>query len=869
MAKLRIKTKKPWIGYPGSTLQQNYAEELTHGYLYWEIQDRDNFDVKFCELPNPKPYVTIDWTGDVAGTVASARAYPLGTRFRVYNHDLLPQKDALALASSLRQELLATEVTFKTDDQVARNVINTGGVSIVKEDLRSVDALVRLLREFYGEGSNLEEEDWTVIHDLVKGYLAVAAGSEEIVRNTKWSLRHLQFDNMFAYGEGNVINFDAMNGVLGIFGPNRAGKSSIPGTIMYSLFNSTDRGSIKNLHVINARKPYGYSKAIINVDGIDYVIERQTVKNENKKGHVNASTHLNVFKINESGEAEDLAGEDRKDTEKVVRKLIGNPEDFLLTSLSAQDEVKMFISQGSTKRRQVVSRFLDLDICDRIYSLANNDVNATKVLLRALPDRDWKKLDEQCTARLAECDRLIEEKDEQLVDFQDKLEQLRRRLAGHQDFTPVTKAQVDGQRSRVASLTRQVDDLRGQIDQGKEEITKNEEKSRTIADLLKENNLVDLKRRLDAFKTLESSVVALRHAHEKEATTLKQQERSLKILDEVPCGDSFPTCKFIKDAHINKGKLDGQRDRVTKALASLQKAEDALTVLKTENLADRVSKIERLQDLASKLSVATSTKHVELVKLESNLESLVSSLEPARSRLLELEEALKNEENAEVVALRSEIDEAQAATRRLDKEKMELATDRGRVRTIMDKHHGELTQREEVLQKMKTYELVANAFHRKGIPSVIVSSQLPTINAEVAKILHGIVDFTVELEPDDDSDSMEVYINYGDSRRIIELGSGMEKMISSIAIRVALINVSTLPKTDLFIIDEGFGALDDAGVEACNRLLSSLKRYFRTIIVITHVDGVKDAADQVLEITKHEKDARVVYNSGDGTDRGR
>jgi DNA repair exonuclease SbcCD ATPase subunit len=87
----------------------------------------------------------------------------------------------------------------------------------------------------------------------------------------------------------------------------------------------------------------------------------------------------------------------------------------------------------------------------------------------------------------------------------------------------------------------------------------------------------------------------------------------------------------------------------------------------------------------------------------------------------------------------------------------------------------------------------------------------------------------------------------------------MEKMISSIAIRVALINVSSLPKTDMFIIDEGFGALDDAGVESCNRLLASLKRYFKTVIVITHVDGVKDAADVVLEITKNEKDSSVRY----------
>src|SRR5690606_18371099 len=122
-------------------------------------------------------------------------------------------------------------------------------------------------------------------------------------------------------------NFDQLNGIVGVFGPNRIGKSSIIGTMMYSLFNTTDRGSVKNLHVVNARQPYCYTKAIINVNGTNYVIERQTVKHETRRGQVHAGTALNVFRINESGEAEDLAGEQRTDTEKVIRKLIGSAED--------------------------------------------------------------------------------------------------------------------------------------------------------------------------------------------------------------------------------------------------------------------------------------------------------------------------------------------------------------------------------------------------------------------------------------------------------------------------------------------------------------------------------------------------------------
>jgi exonuclease SbcC len=152
------------------------------------------------------------------------------------------------------------------------------------------------------------------------------------------------------------------------------------------------------------------------------------------------------------------------------------------------------------------------------------------------------------------------------------------------------------------------------------------------------------------------------------------------------------------------------------------------------------------------------------------------------------------------------------------------------------------------------------AVSKKGIPRLIMKSQLPYINNEISKILQGVMGFTVELEADSDTNSMDVFINYGDSRRVIELGSGMEKMISSLAIRVALINVSSLPKPDVFIIDEGFGTLDENNVAACNRLLDSMRKWFKNIMIISHVDGVKDAVDNTLDISSSGKDAKITYN---------
>jgi len=864
--KIKVRTQRPWIGYPGSVLQQNYAEDVTHGYLLWDIEDRNNFDVKFQELPNPKPFVTIDWQGSVDQTLVEASKHPRGGRFRIKNNDVLTQKEVMQLTSRLHQDMKAIEVTFKNEHQVNRNVINAGSVMIAKEDLRSVEILMKLLKEYHREG-NIDDCEWDAVQEQVATYLQKVLDSDDVVRNTKWMLKYLKFDNTFTYGSENVINFENLQGIVGIFGPNKSGKSSIVGTIMYALFNATDRGSIKNLSVVNIRQPYCYSNAIVDVNGTNYVIERQTTKYESKKGIVHAGTALNVLKIDENGNTIDLNGLDRNDTEKVVRNLIGNAEDCLLTSVAAQNDVNLFINQGTSQRRKILSRFLDLDIFDRMYELAKNDVNLSKGALKNFPDRDWAAIARVFDKQFALHADDIKEKDNLLHDANQRLHELRAQLAAFKDFSPVTKTQLEDQQRRVKALEDKLHATHDALQATRKNLDSMTNKVNSIELVCEEHDLIDLKRRLEACRTLESTFESLKHAHTQDSTMLKQQERSLKILDDVPCGDSFPTCKFIGDAFKNKGKIDQQRERTQKALDKLQKAEVALNDLKKEGLADKVSKVEQLLDAASKLRISMSNKTVELVKLENVAADLASDVEIARQRLLDLSEALKNEENVEVISLRNSLDETQKLVKTLDVDRLRLASEVGRLQSDQAKMQVDRAQRQELLQVMKAHDLIAQAFSRKGIPSLIVASQLPLINAEISKILNGIVNFNIELEQDDDSDSMEVYIDDEDGKRIIEVASGMEKTIASIAIRVALTNVSSLPKPDMFIIDESFGPLDPPSIEACNRLLVSLKRYFRCLIVISHVDGIKDVADCIIEITKVGNDAMVVYNDSWPKDR--
>jgi len=851
--------KKPWISYPGPPVQQNYAEDVEHGYLLWDIRSKNDWDVKFNKLPNPKPYVTIQWNGSVSDLLTTASIYPDGSRFRVRSSEALGQKEFSTISDLLKSSKFATEVTFKSDFFVGKSIVRSGGSTYEKTDLRNHEVLLKMMKDYYAT-ANVSEDQWKLVLEQIKNYLSNVVIGEETTRNAKWSLRYLEFENMFAYGSENVINFDKLNGIVGIFGPNRVGKSSIVGTIMYSLFNSTDRGAIKNVHVCNVRKPYCSSKVVLNHNGTDYVIERQTAKSENKKGIINATTSLNVFRVKDDGDADDLCGEQRNDTEKVIRNLIGNQEDFMMTSLSAQGETNQFISQGSTKRRAVLSRFLDLDIFDKLFELSNKDLASLKSQLKNYVDRDWDHTIKQYEDGINESEKEIKRLHAELKNKQVELSELQVLLSNHKDVTLVTIDQVKNFSKYVNSLQENCDAFNEQLEKLESEISEINKKLKTIESVKNENSLEELKDKVSSIKKLESVISDLAHIYEKENTLLQQQQKSLKILDEVPCGDQFPKCKFIKDAHTNKSKLHDQNSLVSSSLEKLNDAKKSLVVLEKESFSEKLDKLEKLLSLESKFILEISRKETECAKIKSNLDSKLLDLEKSKDKLTSLELAIKNDENEEVVSIKSNIEKLSKDIDSLMSDKVTAATRKGKITANLDKVIEEKNARESLLEKMKVYELVNSAFSKKGLPLIIIRSQLPAINLEISKILQGIVDFTVELENDESSDSLEIYINYGDSRRIIELCSGMEKSIASLAIRVAMINVSTLPKSDIFMMDEGFGTLDDASVESCNRLLVSLKRYFKTILIITHVDGIKDVVDHIVEITKNEKNSKVVFD---------
>ena len=158
---------------------------------------------------------------------------------------------------------------------------------------------------------------------------------------------------------------------------------------------------------------------------------------------------------------------------------------------------------------------------------------------------------------------------------------------------------------------------------------------------------------------------------------------------------------------------------------------------------------------------------------------------------------------------------------------------------------------QELEEKHAAYKYYLEAVKRDGVPYELISKALPAIENEVNNILSQLVDFTMTFEMD--GKNINNYIVYDvDNTWPLDLSSGMERFISSLAIRVGLINVSNLPRGNFLAIDEGFGTMDSENINSVDNLFQYLKTQFQFTLIVSHIDSMRDAVDTLLEIKKED-----------------
>jgi len=836
--------------YAGSTVQQNFGETNDKGFLIWDIQDKDKFNVKHIKIGNPKPFINVVVGPD--GEIGNEVFVPRGARIRLIANTNLSVDKVKAAIDTAKKRFNPESVTFVNKSLTNReNLQQISSLSRVMNlrDLAVQEEIIRTYLKEYNPDTELLEK----IYNMNKRFNSQVEQGEEIARNIDWKIRSLEWDNLFNYGESNKLNFDKLNGVVGIFGKNYTGKSSIIDALMYTVFNTTSKNNRKNLNIINQNRDKGRGKIVFDINGNEYIVERTSEKYTKKsKGVEITEAKTDVTFSEESDELHN--GLDRSDTDKNIRRFVGTVDDFLLTSMASQLNSLAFISEGSTQRKAILAKFLDLDMFETKFKLAKCEASEIKTILKKLEATDYDKEIELTKKNINDSEQLISLQKENVNNIEKRLEHKRESMfevnsflknakIEHAEASEIYISKIN-QQNILDSVVKKLVDINDKLQ--KIDTKKKELQVGLLAEPLKTSKeLAVYQAEVDALEKIEVEYTYL-------IKEINNGNFATEYMKEIPCKGEFPNCGFIKQANRMGNDVPAKKERLVQLNTDIEKIKGLMP--KYIELYDSVEKhvkcseqIEKIVSLEKDLLLEKEKNTSKRLAAESIIEQCDEKLSKIQNQKQIIDEIEKNKDlqrdlKQEIAIIETSLNSAQQKITALYKEN-------GYHVSHLETLEEQKQELEEKRKEFAAYDLYLKAMHPNGISYQVIKNKLPIINAEINKMLVNVVDFQVFLVNEDDKlDIMIKHPKY--DARPLEMGSGAEKSLASIAIRLAFLTVSSLPKSDIFILDEPGTALDSENLAGFIRILELIKGYFKTVLLISHLDVLKDAVDMQINIDR-------------------
>ena len=293
-----------------------------------------------------------------------------------------------------------------------------------------------------------------------------------------------------------------------------------------------------------------------------------------------------------------------------------------------------------------------------------------------------------------------------------------------------------------------------------------------------------------------------------------------KLLDGIPCGDGFPTCKFIKDANIAVATKEQSQNELSDATMCLSKLNPKTVEEKLHQYNVMNNSIAGHEKNISKLKLSREKNKTLKAKTQFALKSITEQI----NEYEENKETIENLEKliTEQATIRKNI---KATQKQLNKSEEKMLEGVKLVGTYEQKVQSLREQKQEyhdLRSSFAAYDLFMRCMHPNGIAYDVIKKKIPVINQEIAKVLANIVEFEIFFESS--GNKFDIFIKHPQyDERPIEMASGAEKTMAAMAIRLALLSVSSLPKGDLFILDEPGTALDEENMEGFIRILELIK----------------------------------------------
>lgn len=843
---------KPVIVYAGSMIQQNHGEDLKgHGFLLWDLK-RKMF--KHYELANDYGFYTVEI--NKGKLLTDLKDLPKKARIRTKCFESIPSqvKDVMA---ELKQKCEILESTFIRVDEFDTN--NTKVTHLLDiHNIFNVDYQNKLIEDSLAA----KKVDAVLIEKvkLLNKSINTQIPKDNTPKNIRWKPKTFEFDNMFSYGENNFIDFTQLRGTIGLFAPNAAGKSSIMDALAFCVFDKFSKG-YKAVHVLNTQKMTFKCKFNFEVSGVDYFIEREG--KADKKGNIKVD--VKFYKL-ENGNEVPLNGEARRSTNDIIRDYVGTYDDFILTVLSVQNsKTGSFVDLGQTERKDLLCQFMGLNVFDQLYNIANENFKETNTLLKNVSK-------DQLDADLINISGSIDINQSNITSFNSELAVLEQTKEEHNN----TLLQLSKNIVKLASvkyidiieLEKNKIDYEEKVGKFQSDISDNTTKLEVI-----DSQLSQLNSSLKSCENIETTYQEYKDAKKLEESKQYQIDRlkvvikskvdKLKKLEEHKYDPNCDYCinnVFVKDAIATKQEIENEKINAANIIseyntlkAAVEKFGDIETIYQTCQTVnnDRI-KLEKRREIIN-TSILRDENY--LITLQNTLKATVDAIDSfyKNKDTIENNQVLLNQIDEHKTIIKDVESEIKSVNSKL----FTSSTEKGKLQLQHKNTTDQLNKVKELEISYEAYKLYTAVVGRDGIPYEVITKTLPEIEKEVNNILSQIVEFTVTLATD--GKNIMSNIVYDDKRWPLEMASGMEKFVSGLAIRVALINISNLPRPNIICIDEGFGCADSDHLGQMGALFTYLKHQFDFIWIISHLDQMRDMVDMHLEIKKENGYSKIDF----------
>jgi exonuclease SbcC len=587
-----------------------------------------------------------------------------------------------------------------------------------------------------------------------------------------------------------------------------------------------------------------------------------------------------------------LTGNTIRETERKITDILRmDYQTFINSALLLQGRASEFSMKKPGERKEVLANILGLSLYDKLEKLAKDYTKEREILHQRLGS-DIARIEQELSQKsnyevelqgtqaaismlstevekqesaltaLRQSRERLKFKDEQYREIGKRIEQAERQLQhlntvaeGHRSKIERYDKILSRYQEEFTSIKMQSDDLaRREHDLGKRR--EDEKEISNQINLLRSNN-AQLKKEMDELKE-KIDLLGKGDAECPLCGTELGVEGRKRIMANYEAqgrekGDAF---------RANHGKIQQKEEELKSLRQEMSKLEATLTAERT-----------RLERQAGALERERTEAERSLPQEKEGLERAQKTVEDLRKALqedIERKKTLLSEIEA-LPRLERELGETEKAHRELRERERKYRDRLVEVQAGLRRFAQLETERETSIKELRSiaeeksiYDELATAFGKRGTQALIIEKALPEIEEEANRLLGRMTDNRMHLKIESQRDTkkgdtietLDIKIADELGTRNYEMFSGGEAFRVNFALRIALSKLlarragAPLPT---LIIDEGFGTQDSAGREKLVEAINSIQDDFEKILVITHIEELKDAFPVRIDVIKTEE----------------